>query len=377
VTAVVLVLLVAVLVLVSMTLVSFWLLLYQVIKQQGRLLIRLDALEARLLDGVQIGVSRDGDGSRTRTALPVGLPVGTAVERLQLTDLDGKIVDLEDFRGKRVLLINWNPQCGFCDLIAPDLAKLLPDLRSRQVELVLLSCGEPEANRNHIRRHGLESRILLPKDEQSIEVFQQIGTPAAYLLDERGKVAKPLATGADQVLALAREVAVVADRKRLPGERPLSESRILRAGLKAGTPAPRFSLPDINGRTISLEEYRGRRVLLVFTDPRCGPCDQLAPDLVRLHLQDHNDDLALVMVGRGEAEENLRKAKEHGIQFPVVLQKRWEVSREYGMFATPAAFLIGEDGVIARDVAQGRDEILALVQAATPAGKERANGPLV
>jgi hypothetical protein len=46
----------------------------------------------------------------------------------------------------------------------------------------------------------------------------------------------------------------------------------------------------------------------------------------------------------------------------VLLQDRkWKVSREYGTLATPAAFLIGEDGVIARDAAVGRDAILALV----------------
>ena len=179
------------------------------------------------------------------------------------------------------------------------------------------------------------------------------------------------------MLALARELALVPDRSRLPGELPLSESRILRDGLKAGTLAPTFSLPDIHGQTISLEEYRGRSVLLVFTDPHCGPCDQLAPDLVGLHQQHRNTRLALVMVGRGEPEENRRKATQHGIQFPIVLQQRWEVSKEYGIFATPVAFLIDEDGMIAKNVAQGREEILALAEAATPTGDEKANGRVV
>jgi hypothetical protein len=47
----------------------------------------------------------------------------------------------------------------------------------------------------------------------------------------------------------------------------------------------------------------------------------------------------------------------------VLLQDRkWEVSREYGILATPVAFLIGEDGVIARDAAVGRDALSALVR---------------
>ena len=57
-----------------------------------------------------------------------------------------------------------------------------------------------------------------------------------------------------------------------------------------------------------------------------------------------------------------RNAQEHGFEFPVVLRERWKLSKVYGIFATPVAFLIDEDGVIARNVPQGVDEILALAR---------------
>jgi peroxiredoxin len=174
-------------------------------------------------------------------------------------------------------------------------------------------------------------------------------------------VAQSVAVGADQVLALAREAAAAQPkRKRLPGERSLSESRLERHGLKPGTPAPPFQLPDVHGRPVSLEAYRGRQVLLIFTDPHCGPCDQLAPHLVRLHHQHHDNGIALVMIGRGDPEENRRKVEAHGFEFPVALQRRWELSKAYGIFATPVAFLVDEDGVIAREVAIGVEAIMAL-----------------
>ena len=59
-------------------------------------------------------------------------------------------------------------------------------------------------------------------------------------------------------------------------------------------------------------------------------------------------------------EENRQKADEHAIQFPVVLQEKWNLSKQYGIFTTPVAFLIDENGVIAEDVAVGRDPIVAL-----------------
>jgi peroxiredoxin len=145
-------------------------------------------------------------------------------------------------------------------------------------------------------------------------------------------------------------------------ERPLSESLIEREGRRAGSRAPSFNLPDLDGRTISLDQYQGRRVLLIFSDPRCGPCEALLPELVRFEGEQNGGALALIMVGRGEAEMNRRKVHDYGVKFPVVLQRHWEISAEYGTFATPAAFLIGPDGVIERNVATGVNDILALAR---------------
>lgn len=69
----------------------------------------------------------------------------------------------------------------------------------------------------------------------------------------------------------------------------------------------------------------------------------------------------MLMVTRGDVAENRRKANRYGFEFPVVFQDRWGLSKEYGIFAMPVAFLIDEEGIIMRDVAQGVAEILGLV----------------
>ena len=276
------------------------------------------------------------------------------------------MIALEDFQGKPLLVVHWNPGCGHCDLIAPDLARV----QSQQwLQILLLASGDADSNRKLAEEHGLKCPILLVDDEHQPQAFEELGTPAAYLLDEQGRVNKPLALGSEQVPELLRAAASSiglsgnVDRVQsngVPGRRPLSESRIERTGLKAGTLAPGFRLPNLHGQMVSLEDYRGRRVLLLFTDPHCGPCDQLAADLVRLHKKDPDNGLVFVMVGRGDANENRRKAEGHGIEFPVVLQEKWQLSKEYGIFSTPVAFLIGEDGVIERNVAIGAEAVLEL-----------------
>jgi peroxiredoxin len=138
----------------------------------------------------------------------------------------------------------------------------------------------------------------------------------------------------------------------------LARSRLNRNGLKAGTVAPDFNLPRIDGGELALADLRGERVLLVFSDPECGPCMELAPRLETLHQQ--RTAVRVVTVSRRDVEANRAKAAQLGLTFPIVLQRHWEISREYGMFATPIGYLIDEQGVIANDIAVGIEPILAL-----------------
>ncbi len=341
----------------------------QLFRQQARLLLRLDRVE-HLIGGSQ----------------PDGLAVGTALPDFELPDLDGRQVALRDLRGQRVLLIHWSAGCGFCALMAPELAAMQDDLGRAGVRVLLVTSGEAEEERKLAREHGLECPVLLQdRGDRSdhgdhsggLPAFAHHGTPVAYLLDADGKVAEPLAVGSQSVPALARRAAAAGDantKKRLPGERPLSESRLEREGLKPGTPAPNFELPEVRGGKVSLAAHRGRKVLLVFSDPDCAPCEQLAPHLVRLHEEHRNNGLDLLLVGRGDPEENRRKAEEHGFEFPVLLQHRWEISLQYGIFATPVGFLIDENGVITEKVAKGVDQILALAPSAPAMERSVRNG---
>lgn len=329
-------------------------LVYQLTRQHGRLLLRLEALEKEVgLDEPPLG--------HTHSDGPAGLPVGTPFPPFELPELGDRIVRLADFNGRRVLLVHWSPACGFCELIAPDLAELQEPLSHQAIQLVLVSSGSKEANRALAGEHGLRCPILLYQVSASIDGFRDLGTPVAYLLDEEGRIAQPLAVGAEAVPILAAEGVAGSNRRSLPGEKPRAESRIERNGLKAGTQAPLFDLPDINGHAVSLQSFRGRRVLLVFSDPHCGPCDELAPHLARLHRKHSRNGLAVLMVGRGDRDANRQKANQYKFDFPIALQQRWEISKQYGIFSTPVGFLIGPDGVVARDVARGKDAILTLL----------------
>jgi peroxiredoxin len=327
-------------------------LLYQLLQHNGRLLLAMEDLTSRLGEA----------GLAGEPALPPALPIGFPAPEFALPDLDGAERSLHDFLGKPVVLTFFDLRCGFCQQMAPELG----ELRAGAARVVLVSRGDPEEHRRWADEHGWRCDVVLDQERDVARAYQFVGTPTAYLLDAEGHIASELAIGPRAVLALTTATPATSDgggngaaraRATALRVRDITDSRINRDGLPAGTPAPDFSLPDLDGDERSLSDFRDRRVLLVFSDVECAPCDSLAPKLVELH----EKGVEIVMVSRGTPGANREKAKRLGYRFPVLLQRSWEISKRYGMFATPVAYAIDERGVIARDVAVGEEEILGLV----------------
>lgn len=329
--------------------------------RQGR---RLSGRLARLSE--ELERRQTGPATEGRRTLSAGDPA----PEFELTDLEGRRRSLSQWRGTRVLLIFFDPDCSFCEAMAPALASVAHGGADGRPVPVVVTLGDAEKNRRFARGHGLRCPVLLQEELEVMHAYGAPGTPSGYLIDENGLVAGELFVGAQALLEQAggaardeSDTGTAADGDAPPpperGNRPLSESRLARDGLAKGDAAPPFTLPRLDGGELSLEDYRGRAVLLVFSDPQCGPCDRLAPRLEKLSRR--TPDIQVIMVSRGGEEENRRKALAHGLSFPVVLQKHWEVSRLYAMFATPIAYLIDEGGVIAAHVAVGADPILNLL----------------
>jgi len=134
--------------------------------------------------------------------------------------------------------------------------------------------------------------------------------------------------------------------------------------LHEGAEAPEFVLPSLEGRDVSLEELRGKRVLLVFFSPTCPYCQEMAPELAKVPFDTTEGLPVPVVIAVGEEEANRALAQEHGIRFPFLLDAEKEVVNAYYPEGTPAAYLIDENGFVTRERLDGAESILAV--AATP-----------
>jgi methylamine dehydrogenase accessory protein MauD len=147
--------------------------------------------------------------------------------------------------------------------------------------------------------------------------------------------------------------------------------RLGRDGLKAGKKAPDFTLPRIDEKEVSLHDFAGREVLLVFTQSGCSPCKTVVPDLNRLE----RADTQVLVVNNGDLEGTRRWSAEVGARFPVLAQDKFTISKKYEVFATPFAFLIDAKGVIvSKGIINNRQHIRYVLSGArVPEGNGQAD----
>lgn len=156
-----------------------------------------------------------------------------------------------------------------------------------------------------------------------------------------------------------------AARAALP-EPPLTH---VLAALNPRPLAPDFSLPDLDGKTRKLSDYRGKVVLVNFWASWCPPCRHEMPSMEKLYLElkgkpfqvlacDQQEDFDTVFAFTGQLDP--------APTFPLLLDKKSAVAKAFGVPGLPTSFLIDKEGRIAYRAVGGRDfdhpEVRALVE---------------
>lgn len=133
------------------------------------------------------------------------------------------------------------------------------------------------------------------------------------------------------------------------------------AGRSIGSAAPGFSLPSLDDGVLTLDGLRlkGKPVVLVFSDPNCGPCEALLPQIAAWQ-KGHADVMTMALVTRGTPDANRQKSDEHGVR-RVLIEEDREVSDLFGVWGTPSAVMIRADGTVGSLLAQAESQIRELV----------------
>lgn len=142
------------------------------------------------------------------------------------------------------------------------------------------------------------------------------------------------------LLLLGAVMVFVLQYTRDPGTR--------RQGTEAGSgqPAPDFRLKDINGQEVSLEQFKGKIVLLDFWATWCGPCRATMPEIEKLQ-QDHPNDFTLLTVNIAEPLDSvLPYVRSQNIKSRVLMDIDGQVGTAYGIASIPMQVVIDKEGVL-------------------------------
>jgi thiol-disulfide isomerase/thioredoxin len=133
---------------------------------------------------------------------PVRRVVGDSLTGVVLEGIDGRWHDLgaPDGEADTSLLVFWNPRCGFCQRLLPDLREVEAE-RRRAERVVLVASGGAEAN----REPGLRLTLLLDDNGTVAASMGVRGTPSACRIDATGRIASQLAVGEPAVRELLLE----------------------------------------------------------------------------------------------------------------------------------------------------------------------------
>jgi DsbE subfamily thiol:disulfide oxidoreductase len=114
-----------------------------------------------------------------------------------------------------------------------------------------------------------------------------------------------------------------------------------------GSDAPMFALTDLNKNTVSLGDYKGKKVILNFWATWCPPCVNEMPLLQEVYNNRKGEGIEVIGINYNEDYERVKKfISEKGVAFTILIDSDLKVSMDYGVIGLPVTFFIDRDGII-------------------------------
>jgi len=294
-----------------------------------------------------------------QAAAPVeGLPIGAPAPEFSLASSDGKRVTLDNLLtyGKPVLLLFVSPHCPPCEAVFAKIRNWQSDYK-RKLTIALLSKGSERENQALAAKHGAKN-VLTHEGASVSNEYGAKWTPAAIVIGSNGRIASDTVYGEEAIVALVARVGDSPDAVAVAGNGHRTKGAGELTTLKIGDLAPSFSIPDLEGGDLTLNDLAGQDTLLLFWDPGCPYCRAMSDDLMRWEAKPPKTAPQLLFIASGDLEQV--KAASRMFKSRFFYERDSELSMLFGTTLTPSAVLIDGDLRLASDVELGLPNVRAL-----------------
>lgn len=322
--------------------------LKKISEQQTQIMRRIELLDLVAQEGGTVERDHAGDPYE-------GMPIGAVVPDFELTDLDGGTVALAVLKAANmpILFFYVSPNCNPCKALVPEFDRWQKDLAGK-VQLVFISNGNADENREKFSTDS-DKLILLQKDREVSELIRAKWTPTAILMDADGRIASHAAAGDAAIRELVGKLI-----EENPGDEFsyfTNSNTHTHTKIKIGESVPDVTLADVRGTQIGSDYFKGKPTLVAFWSTACPHCVNMADELRNWDTSKGEDDPKLIVFSDGDKEV----LKSLGLKSPIIYDEGHKAALGFGMYGTPSAILVNEDGKFVTETAIGAPDIWSLI----------------
>jgi peroxiredoxin len=265
---------------------------------------------------------------------------------------DGSLIRLADYSGKVVLINWWRTDCGRSQRESPNLVALYQ--KHRDQGLVILGVSDDTAPTvaeipAYLKRHSIAWPIGLNDQGEFMREVRSRGqgeTPGNYLVSRSGELTY---LGLDRSSASWQKIEETVSRalaEAAPTTRAIKPQEL--------SPAPAFSLPDVQGKAVKRASFDGKPLVVNFFN--AGSCDWAGAVLSKLHQDFAGRGLQVVGINLFDQDAQIQGCiGKHGGKYPVLrgdeaTQRAW-IGESKGW----ATFFVTPDGKILKKIVDSID----------------------
>jgi peroxiredoxin len=122
--------------------------------------------------------------------------------------------------------------------------------------------------------------------------------------------------------------------------------------IKDNLPAPDFKFPGLDGKMVSLSDYKGKVVLVNIWATWCPPCVEEMPSMEKLYqkFKGENFEILAVSIDEPGLKAVAPFMKKSSLTFPALIDSEGTIKTVYGITGIPESFIIDKQGILIKKI---------------------------